>query len=389
MLGAPVVATAARRPVLIGLDAELGFKDSTSAEAIREGILLAADEVNRSGGVLGGRSIELLERSNNTIPARSIANIREFAAMPDLVAVFCGRFSPTVLESLPTVHELQVPLLDPWGAANGIVDNGYKPNFVFRLSMRDDWAVHRGLGELDARGFRKVGLMMLNTSWGRSTTKSAIEYVAKRSKRMTVLDAEWINWDDDVNSFGDKYQKLLRRGADCLFLTGNATEAALLTKALLQLPRKDRVPIVSHWGVAGGNLPGLAGPDFGELDFSVPLTFTLNGKLSPAQSRLVAAHNARFGSKSAQQIHSQVGVGHAFDLTHLLARSINAAAGTNRGLIRSAMENLGPYKGVVRDFVRPFTPDRHEALELKDVFMASYQGPEMILRRKAPARPGK
>jgi branched-chain amino acid transport system substrate-binding protein len=133
----PLLSSAAPKPVLVGLDAELGFKGSTSAEAIRQGMQLAIDDINQRGGVMGGRPLQLVERANNTIPARSIANIREFAQMPDLVAVFCGRFSPTVLESIPVIHSLQVPLLIPWGAANAIVDNGRKPNFVFRLSLRD------------------------------------------------------------------------------------------------------------------------------------------------------------------------------------------------------------------------------------------------------------
>ena len=51
----PGAALATGAPVLIGLDAEFGYKDSTSAEAIRQGILLAIEEINARGGVLGGR----------------------------------------------------------------------------------------------------------------------------------------------------------------------------------------------------------------------------------------------------------------------------------------------------------------------------------------------
>jgi branched-chain amino acid transport system substrate-binding protein len=377
----PLLSSAAPKPVLVGLDAELGFKGSTSAEAIRQGMQLAIDDINQRGGVMGGRPLQLVERANNTIPARSIANIREFAQMPDLVAVFCGRFSPTVLESIPVIHSLQVPLLIPWGAANAIVDNGRKPNFVFRLSLRDDWAVYRMMEHLSSRNLQRVGLMMLNTSWGRGTEQSAIEFVRRKGNRLTLVHTEWINWDDTVESIGVKYQRLLSANAQALLLTVNSVEAVLLAKAMLELPPVKRLPVASHWGVAGGNLPAETGPKFSELDFAVVQTFALTGKLTPKQKALFEAHQKSFGSKSPRDIASVVGVGHAYDLMQLLARAIDKAGTTNRESIRQALENLGPYDGVVRTYQRPFTQSRHEALDLKDVFMATYSKSDLKLER--------
>ena len=141
LLAAAGPAAAEKKPVYIGLDAELGYAGSTSAQAIRMGMLIAMEEVNQAGGVLGGRQLALIERDNKSLPARSLVNLKELAAQPDLVAVFGGRFSPTFLEALPLVHELKLPLLNPWAAADGIVDNGYAPNYVFRLSLRDSWAI--------------------------------------------------------------------------------------------------------------------------------------------------------------------------------------------------------------------------------------------------------
>src|SRR5512145_749427 len=77
----------APKPVYLGLDAEFGYASSTSAEAIRQGILIAIDEINKSGGVLNGRPLALEERANHSVPARSIENIINLARNPDLVAV--------------------------------------------------------------------------------------------------------------------------------------------------------------------------------------------------------------------------------------------------------------------------------------------------------------
>jgi branched-chain amino acid transport system substrate-binding protein len=49
-------------PVLLGLDAELGHKTSTSGQAVRRGMEIAIAEINQAGGVLGGRPLVLVVR---------------------------------------------------------------------------------------------------------------------------------------------------------------------------------------------------------------------------------------------------------------------------------------------------------------------------------------
>ena len=44
------------RPVFIGLDAEFGRATSTADDAIKQGILIAIEEINAAGGCSGGGS---------------------------------------------------------------------------------------------------------------------------------------------------------------------------------------------------------------------------------------------------------------------------------------------------------------------------------------------
>jgi len=370
-------------PVLIGLDGEFGHASSTSAEAIKQGILIALEEINGSGGVLGGRPLQLVERANHAVPARSVANLTEFAAMPDLVAVYCGRFSPTVLEVLPLIAAKQLPLLDPWAAADAIVDNGQRPNFVFRLSLRDSWAAPAMLDHLLRLGAPRAGLLMLNTSWGRGTKLAAEQALAKRP-RQSIVGTQWMNWDDREDSMGAKYRSLVQAGAQGLVLTANAEEAAVLLKAMLALPRPERLPVASHWGVTGGNLPGLVGPRFFELDFAVIQTYSFIGDRSRVAAKVVQAHQRLFASQGERSIASPVGVAHAYDLTHLLARAVDLAGRTERTAVRDALEKLGPYQGLLRRYAQPFTAQRHEALDEKTVVMCRY-APDGAL---VPIKPG-
>ena len=369
-------AAAEKKPVYVGLDAELGYAGSTSAQAIRMGMLIAMEEVNQAGGVLGGRPLQLIERDNKSLPARTLENLKEMAAQPDLVAVFGGRFSPTFLESLPLAHALKLPLLAPWSSADGIVDNGYAPNYVFRLSLRDSWAMPTMLSHATKKGTKQVGLLLVNTSWGRSNHKAAEAYIAAYPE-IKIVGTQWYNWAD--TNYLDKVTALKRAGAQAIVLVGN-NDVSPLIREMAALPSAERLPIVSHWGVSGGNFAETAGSALQTIDFSVVQTYSFIDAKRPKAKQVLAAAQKMFGVQDARSLASPVGLAHAYDLTRILARAIDLAGSTERLAVRAALEQVRNYEGLIKRYPQPFTPARHEALSLEDVFMARYAPDGAIVR---------
>ncbi len=357
------------QPVYIGLDAEFGYQSSTSAEAIERGILIAIEEINQAGGVLKGRPLALLKRANHSVPARSVVNIEELAANPDVAAVFCGRFSPTVLDSLSTIHRLKIPMLDPWAAADGIIDNGYQPNYVFRLSLRDSWAMQTMIPHAGIKNARNIGLLLLNTSWGRSNQKAAEAY-QQLHPEYRIVATHWFNWSDE--SLLEKYMALYQAGAQAVIFVGNPDDALKLMQAESRLPAVQRLPIISHWGVTGGNFVTMAGSILQDVDFSVVQTYSFIGRQDPAALRVLAAAKRLFDVADARHLESPVGVAHAYDLTHILAKAINRAGVLDKAKIRDALERVKNHAGLIKTYRQPFTANRHDALSMKDVFMAKY-----------------
>ena len=101
----PFSALAQKKPVYIAVDGAFGVPKSTSAQSIEKGVRIAVHEINKAGGVLGGRPMEVITTDNRSMPARGIQNVKKLAANPDLVAVVSGRFSPVVIETLDALHE--------------------------------------------------------------------------------------------------------------------------------------------------------------------------------------------------------------------------------------------------------------------------------------------
>ena len=376
LLAAAGPAAAEKKPVYVGLNAELGNAGSTSAQAIRMGMLIAMEEVNQAGGVLGGRPLQLIARDNKSLPARALENLKEMAAQPDLVAVFGGRFSPAFLESLPLAHELKMPLLNPWASADGIVDNGYAPNYVFRLSLRDSLAMPTMLRHAAKKGTRQVGLLLVNTSWGRSNHKAAEAYVALHPE-MKIVGTQWYNWAD--TNFLEKVTALKQAGAQAIVLVANA-EASQLVRDIAALPKAERLPVVSHWGMSGGTFVEDAGPALQEIDFALVQTYSFIDAKRPKARPVLAAAQRLFGVKDARSLAAAVGLAHAYDLTHILARAIDRAGSTERPAVRAALEQVRDYEGLIKRYPQPFTPARHEALSLEDVFMARYAPDGAIVR---------
>jgi len=364
-LAAPLHAA---QPIKIAIDAEFGIPGSTSAQAIEHGAQVAVNEINADGGLLG-RKLVLVIRDNRAVPARSRNNLRELAADPYVVAVFCGRYSPAVIELLPEIQRLKLPLLDPWAAADPITANPATSSYVFRLSLRDSWALQVMMRYATSMGAQKVGLLVPNTSWGRSSMKAA-ERVASDDTKQIIVGAQWYDWGDA--SLMDHYQALRRAGAEALVFVANDQEGAILTNEIAALPKDERLPIVTHWGIAGGDFFDKTSAALSVVDLTVVQTYSFIGKKDAHAKRVLAGLKAVTGSDDPRKVVSAVGVAHAYDLVQLLAMAIRQAGSTNREAVRDALENLGPYDGLVRKRIKPFTAERHDALSINEVFMARY-----------------
>jgi branched-chain amino acid transport system substrate-binding protein len=374
-IGALLIATLlalgqamAAQPIKIAIDAEFGIPGSTSAQAIRNGAQVAVDEINGVGGVLG-RPLEIVQRDNLGMPARASNNLRELAHDPDVVAVLCGKYSPVVVDLLPEIHRLEMPYLNPWAAADPITEHGFRPDYVFRLSLRDTWALRAMMEHADRQGIRKLGLLLPNSDWGRSSLRAAQRLVDDR-RGPKIAGFEWYNFGEQ--SLASHYRNLRAAGAQAILLVANEQEGAVFVNELASLPEGYRLPVLAHWGITGGRFFEMTRDSLQDLDLVVVQTFTFLGRSDPEAVRLLRGLERLTGNGDPRKVESPVGVAHAYDLVHLLARAIEKSGSTDRAGIRDALEHLGPYQGVTRRFERPFAPGRHEALRGDEVFMARF-----------------
>lgn len=361
--------------IKIGLNADMSSGSAESGEAIKRGAIIAIDEINEKGGLLGGHRLTLIIKDHHGVPARGIANVKSLVCEEGVVAVVGGLHTPVILSELPTIHELGVIYLDPWAAGTPIINNGYNPNYVFRVSVRDEYAGGFIIQHIIKNGHRKIGLLLERTGWGRSNYNALTKALSQNG--LVPVALEWFNWGD--TEMTPQIKRIRQSGATAFVLVANAPEGALAVKCLARFPEKERIPVFSHWGITGGEFPQIVKEDLKKVHLEFLQTYSFIGAKGLKSEYVIQKYKEKFGAKSARDIFSPVGTAHAYDLIHLLARAIEKAASTERSKVRQALEGLGRYEGLVRTYAPPFTTTKHDALDQTDFQMAFYDSEGVIV----------
>ncbi len=363
---------AAAEPIKIGLVTALSGQSAKAGEAITRGLTIAIDEINAKGGVLGGRKFELVRRDDEANPAKGQIAARELLFKEKVAVLFGGLDTPVSLAIVPIVNGEKIPFMGPWAAGTPITRNGANPNFVFRVSAVDE-IVDKAMLQYAQQTYnaKSPGVIVVNNPWGESNQKGLL--AALNAKGMKPAGVEKFEPNDvDVTP---QLSRLKAAGADTLLLVGNVGPSAQVVKSLDRMGWK--VPIVSHWGPAGGRFTELAGPNAKDVVFVQ--TYSFFGKQTPTGERVLVALKKKYPDvKGPGDVTPAVGVANAYDAMHLVALAIDKAGNTSGDAIRQGFYKIDAYNGLIKNYVKPFTPDNHDAINENDYVWTRFIGNEIL-----------
>lgn len=364
-------AVRAAEPVKIGLVTALSGQSAKSGEAISRGIGLAIEEINRNGGVLG-RPLELVARDDEANPSKGVLAARELIQRAGVVALIGGLDTPVSMAIVPIANQMKVPFVGPWAAGTGITRNGAADNYVFRVSAVDA-LVDEALVAYAVKtyGAKKPGAILVNNAWGESNQQGLVAALKAAGLPSAGIEKYEANDIDMV----PQLSRLREAGADALFLVGNVGPSAQVVKSLDRMGWT--VPVISHWGPAGGRFDELAGPGAARVHFVQ--TFTFAGNDSPKAKAVLDALKAKYPAiKSMADVTPAVGIANAYDATHLIALAIQAAGATEGPKVRDGFYKVAPYSGLIKTYEAPFAPGQHDALRPDDYIFASFKNGEIV-----------
>lgn len=366
------MAAPAQEPIKIGLVTALSGQSARAGEAITRGLTIAIDELNAKGGILGGRKFELVRRDDEATPAKGVIAARELIFKEKVAVLFGGLDTPVSLAIVPIINQEKVPFMGPWAAGTPITRNGANPNFAFRVSAVDE-IVDKAmlLYAQKTFGAKKPGMILVNNPWGESNEKGLTAALAAKGIKPAGIEKFEGNDVDVV----PQLTRLRNAGADALFLVGNVGPSAQVVKSLDRMGWK--VPVVSHWGPAGGRFTELAGPNAKEVHFVQ--TYSFFGKQSPVGEKVMKMLMAKYSDiKGPGDVTPAVGVANAYDAMHLVALAIQNAGGTGGEAIRQGFYKIANYDGLIKKYAKPFTPDNHDAINENDYVWTQFIDNQII-----------
>lgn len=362
---------AAQDAMKVGLIAAMSGQSAKSGEAIVRGLSVAIDEINAKGGVLG-KKMELVVRDDESNPAKGVVAARELAQREKVVALFGGLDTPVSIAIVPFANQAKIPFMGVWAAGTPITRNGATENYAFRVSAVDE-IVDKALVDYSVKKYaaKKPGMILINNPWGESNEKGLRAALADKKMEYAAVEKFETNDVDVV----PQLTRLKQAGADVLYLVANVAPSAQVVKSLDRMGWN--VPIVSHWGPAGGRFSELAGPSAAKVHFIQ--TYSFSGKLTPKGETVLASLKKKYPEiKSLADVTPAVGIANAYDAMHLTALAIAKAGSTEGPKIRQGFYGIDKYEGLIKTYNKPFTPSEHDALGPDDYIFTYFKEGEIL-----------
>src|SRR4051812_47586636 len=122
--------------IKIGEFASMTGKEATFGQFSHKGTLMAIEEVNAAGGVLG-KKIELILEDNQSKPGESATIVKKFISRDKVIAVLGEIVSSRSLEAAPVCQNAKIPLISPGATAPEFTAKG---DYMFRVCFIDPFA---------------------------------------------------------------------------------------------------------------------------------------------------------------------------------------------------------------------------------------------------------
>lgn len=137
--GSPAQAPAGGDTIKIGVNFELSGDVATYGQANVQGIEMAAEEINKAGGI-NGKQIELIKYDTKSDAAEATTLATKLMTQDKVIAVVGPATSGATKATLPVAENNKVPVVSPSATADDVtVDaNGVK-QFAFRTCYNDSF----------------------------------------------------------------------------------------------------------------------------------------------------------------------------------------------------------------------------------------------------------
>jgi branched-chain amino acid transport system substrate-binding protein len=216
-------------PIKIGEFASLTGKEATFGISSHEGTLMAIEEINAAGGVLG-RKLELLTEDTQSKPGEPATVVNKLISRDGVVAMLGEVASSRSLEAAPLCQQGRVPMVSPSSTNPKVTETG---DYIFRVCFIDPFqgTVMANFATKTLKAKKIAVFTDVKSDYSKGLAKFFKEQLLKNGGQI-VAELDFNGGDKDF-----KAQLTAIKGAspDAVFVPGYYTDAALICIQAKQL----------------------------------------------------------------------------------------------------------------------------------------------------------
>jgi branched-chain amino acid transport system substrate-binding protein len=327
--GAAEKKAEAPKVMKIALSAPFTGLGSILGEYIKEGALLAVDEINAAGGVNGAK-FDLVVYDDQANASTAATVVRRALFDDNAVAIFGPNMSSAVIGVHPLAQQAKKAMLVGATSPSFRYDK-VKNDYLFRLRADDGVKVAQQVKYIvETLKAKKPGAIYGSTDFCTAALAVAKESFAKYGIQLVAME-QMKEGDKDATG---QMLKLKNAGIDVLVGLTHESEGAVAVKQAKQLQLN--VPMVgfSAWGV----------PSFTDLAGDAAIgVVSVQGfnpaDTTPAVKKFVDAYKAKWGKEPSDPAQCY------YDGIYVLKRAIEIAGSTDSAKVAEALKKV-EYNGV-------------------------------------------
>jgi branched-chain amino acid transport system substrate-binding protein len=316
--------------IKIGHYASLTGKDAAFGVATRKGILLAVEEINARGGVLG-RPLEYHVEDVQSKQGESATAVKKLISRDKVVAILGGNPSANSLEAGPVCQNARIPMMAISSTNPKVTEIG---DYIFRICFIDPFqgAVLAKFARESLHAQRVALLTSVNSPY-------SVGLSSVMRERFTALGGAIVaeqRHNEGDKDFRAQLTAIKAAKPDVIAATGFYSEAALICKQARDLGLD--IPIIGGDGWEAPQLVELGGA---AVEGTYYCTYFSADNQEPVVQAFVKRYQARWNQEKPEGV-SALG----YDAMYLIADAMKRAGVISGPKLRDAIAATKDFAGV-------------------------------------------
>ncbi len=316
-------------PILVGYYGDLSGRTSSFGQSTKNGVEMAADEINKAGGI-DGRMIQIITEDDQGEPNKAATVVTKLINQDKVQALLGEVASSNSLAAAPKAQEAKVPMISPSSTNPAVTQVG---DYIFRVCFIDPFQgeVMAKFSANNLKAKRAAILYDFNSDYSRGLYQFFKKSFTSQGGQI-VSEQSYTQGDRD---FSGQLTAIRSSNPDVIYVPGYYGEVGVISNQTKQLGIKapllggDGWDAPQLWQLGGASLNG----NYISNHYSVD-------DPSPAIRKFVADYKGRFN------ILPDALAALGYDSMKVLGDAIKRAGTTENTKLRDAIAQTQKFPGV-------------------------------------------